>query len=261
MYYFASDMHLGSGERAESLAREFRVVEWLEQVSADAEAIFIVGDLFDFWYEYKRVVPKGFTRLLGTLSVLCDRGVKIHFFVGNHDLWAYDYLRSECGVELHMAGETFDLYGHRVFVAHGDNLYVKAPFMLRFMNAGFRNGGVRWLFSHLLHPDVALRLGQYWSGQSRKAKDLTHCFLGEGEWLVQYARRKLENDPIDYFVFGHNHCAQVYPLTDSSTAVFLGEWIESPHYAVLEPSGRISLKEWPHDTRKTGNGLSPKTEH
>ncbi len=245
MYYFASDMHLGLGSPQEVRAREKIVIDWLNKVSADADAIFIAGDLFDFWYEYKRVIPKGFSRLLGTFSSLTDSGVKIHFFPGNHDLWAYDYLQTECGVEVHHTPEVFDLYGKKVFITHGDDIHARTNFWAGIMNGIFRSRMARWLFSHLVHPNSALRFGHNWSAGSRKSKAVSHTFLAEADPMVRFARRHLEADKqpkIDYFIFGHNHCAEVYPLDETSTAVFLGEWIENPTYAAMERDGTVSLK-------------------
>lgn len=243
MYYFASDIHLGSGEREASLARERLFVEWLERVSADAKAIFIVGDMFDFWYEYKRVIPKGFARLLGKFAELSDRGVEIHFFSGNHDMWAFDYLETECGVKVHHKAEVIQLYGKRVFVAHGDDIHARrGGFFVRLMNGIFRSKVMRWLFSHLLHPDAALRFGQWWSSSSRKSKDVAHRFLAESEPMVAFARDYIRENDIDYFIFGHNHCAEVYPLNDHTSTVFLGEWIENPVFASMNKEGEVVIR-------------------
>ena len=246
MYYFASDMHLGLLPEQESREREKLLVGWLRTVAADAEAIFLVGDVFDFWYEYRRVVPKGFTRLLGTLSELTDRGVEIHFFTGNHDMWAYDYLQTECGVRVHDKPLETLLCGKRFFITHGDDITAREHgFPTRLMNRTFRSPAVRWLFSHLLYPDTALRYGHGWSSHSRKSNAVTHRFLAEEEPMVRFARRYCAHEPVDYFVFGHNHCAEIYPLGNGSTAVFLGEWIEHPTYAVLDSTGRVSLRRYP----------------
>ena len=240
MYYFASDMHLGLGSRDESLVRERQLVSWLEKVSADAGAIFIVGDMFDFWYEYKRVIPKGFSRLLGALSNLTDRGVEIHFFPGNHDLWAYDYLQTECGVQVHHKAEVFELYGKRLFITHGDDIHARNFFWARIMNSIFRSRVARWIFSHTVHPNSALRFGLNWSSHSRKSKSVSHVFFAENDPMVKFARA-YDKQHIDYFVFGHNHCAEVYPIDKGRTTVFLGQWIEDPTYATLSPDGTMSL--------------------
>lgn len=246
MYYFASDMHLGLTTDNNSREREKLLVEWLQSVAPDADAIFIVGDMFDFWYEYRRVVPKGFTRLLGTLSSLTDSGTDIHFFAGNHDMWAYDYLSSECGVHVHHDPLLIELSGKKCFITHGDDITARENgFLTRIMNAGFRSPAIRWLFSHILHPDAAVRLGHQWSSHSRKSKSVTHRFLAEEEPMVRFARRYASCAHVDYFIFGHNHCAEIYPLGNEATAVFLGEWIESPAYASLSRDGKISLHHYP----------------
>ena len=188
MYYFASDMHLGLLPAQESREREKLLIGWLRRVAADAEAIFLVGDLFDFWYEYRRVVPKGFTRLLGTLSELTDRGVEIHFFTGNHDMWAYGYLQTECGVHVHDKPLETLLYGKRFFITHGDDITAREHgFPTRLMNRTFRSPAVRWLFSHLLHPDTALRFGYGWSSHSRKSKAVTHRLPKRNRWCASPA--------------------------------------------------------------------------
>ncbi|MCL2561823.1 MAG: UDP-2,3-diacylglucosamine diphosphatase [Rikenellaceae bacterium] len=246
MYYFASDMHLGLEHGTPSRERERRVVRWLDEVARDAKAIFLVGDVFDFWFEWRKVIPKGFTRLLGKLSELTDRGVEVHFFNGNHDMWAYDYLRAECGVEVHHGPEIFELYGKRVFVAHGDNLYLRQPLGIKVMYFFFRSRFWRRVFSALFPKSAAMRFGQWWSAKSRKSKSLTHCFGGEEEYLIkytrEYSRAQGDETQIDFFVFGHLHCAEDYDMGDGRRAVFLGEWIsDAPVYAVLRPDGEMEL--------------------
>lgn len=236
-------MHLGLGSREESLDREKALVEWLNGAARDARAIFIVGDMFDFWFEYKRVIPKGFSRLLGTLSSLTDNGVEIHFFPGNHDMWAYDYLHTECGVTIHRQPAEIELYGKKCFITHGDDICAKAGgFWTRLMNGLFRSPIVRWLFSKLLPPNQAVRFGHSWSAGSRKSRAVAVEFYGENDAMVKFSRKYLETRYADYFIFGHNHCAEIYPLDKKSTAVFLGEWINNPVYAALDPEGRITLK-------------------
>ena len=168
MYYFASDIHLGAGGPAAARAVEKRFVAWLDEVSRDADAVFILGDLFDFWFEYKRVVPKGFVRVLGKLCELTDRGIRVVFMTGNHDMWVRDYFEAECGVEVYTSPRIMELAGKRVFLAHGDNMKIDHLPVLRFMNAVFRSKTIRFLFSWLVHPDWAMRFGQWWSGKSRK---------------------------------------------------------------------------------------------
>lgn len=242
MYYFASDMHLGSGSPEECRQREVRVVEWLDRVAPTARAIYLVGDVFDFWYEYKRVVPQGFSRLLGKFSELTDRGVEIHLFVGNHDMWQRDYLTRECGVELHFEREVVELYGKRVSICHGDDIYSRyLGGWTKLMNDIFRSRTARWLFSHLVHPDFALRFGQGWSHDSRKSKDVALPFLGENDPLVKEAEKLNPSERVDYFVFGHNHCAERVALKAGGEALFLGHWFDGGVYASLDENGTMTL--------------------
>lgn len=249
MYYFASDIHLGLEAGTLSVAeRERLFVRWLDEVSADAEAIFLVGDVFDFWYEYKRVVPRGFTRLLGKLSELSDRGVAVHFFPGNHDLWAFDYLHTECGVTLHPGPYAiFDLPGGRTLIGHGDVLG-KRDRWGRLLSRIFRSRTLQRLFS-LVHPNAALRFGHWWSGSSRSSKPIRHAFRGMEEPAVRFAADYLSGHPdIRLFVCGHIHCAEIVPLGADSRIAFLGEWIASPTYGALDGEGRFTLKRYPENT-------------
>ena len=234
MYYFASDIHLGLKVGQTHATRERLFVRWLDEVSADAEAIFLVGDVFDFWYEYRRVVPKGFTRLLGKLSELTDRGVAVHFFPGNHDLWAFDYLQTECGVVLHRADyEILALAGKRVFIGHGD-VFGKRGRGGRLLSRVFRSRAIQWVFSTFVHPNAAMRFGHWWSGSNRKAKP-----------IVRFASDFLKEHPgIDLFVCGHIHCAEIVPLAGGSRIAFLGEWIDRPTYGKLDQNG-FTLNSYP----------------
>lgn len=245
MYYFASDIHLGLQAGQTQAIRERLFVRWLDEVSADAEAIFLVGDVFDFWYEYRRVVPKGFTRLLGKLSELTDRGVAIHFFPGNHDLWAFDYLQTECGVTLHRADyRILELAGKRVFIGHGD-VFGKRGCGGRLLSRVFRSRTIQWIFSTFVHPDAAMRFGHWWSGSNRRAKPIRHAFRGAEEPIVRFAAGFLKDHPgIDLFVCGHIHCAEIVPLAGGSRIAFLGEWIDSPVYGKLDQNG-FTLNSYP----------------
>ncbi|MCC8035208.1 MAG: UDP-2,3-diacylglucosamine diphosphatase [Rikenellaceae bacterium] len=248
MYYFAADVHLGLDAETGSAQREKLFIRWLDTAARDAKAIFLVGDIFDFWFEYKRVVPKGFTRLLGKLSEITDNGTAIHFFVGNHDMWAYEYLHEECGLTIHYKPEVCELYGREVFVAHGDNMYLRKPFLEKLMHACFRSKAMKRIFSAVIHPNSMIRFGRWWSEKSRKSHARVHVFCGEKEYLVQYARaykEAVKNVNVDFFVFGHIHCAHVYKMDENSTAVFLGEWLYNPVYAVLKPDGAMELRRFP----------------
>ena len=242
MYYFASDVHLGAGDELTSRRTEQRFVAWLNMVAKDAEEIFLVGDIFDFWFEYNYVIPKGFVRALGKLAELADKGVKITFITGNHDMWAKDYLERECGIKTFFAPQTVELAGKRLFVAHGDNMNIKNQPVLRLMNATFRSRIARVLFSWLVHPDLALKFGKWWSGKSRKShsmETLTEKSLG---FLIDYARGyKAENPTTDYIIFGHMHYP--YDLSQEQLRVlFLGCWDGDATYAALDSEGNIELK-------------------
>ena len=242
MYYFASDVHLGAGDESTARRTERHFVAWLDMVGKDAEGIFLVGDIFDFWFEYHNVIPKGFVRTFGKLAELTDKGVKITLITGNHDMWAKDYLEKECGVKTFFTPQRITLQGKELFIAHGDNMNIKNMPILRLMNATFRSRIARVLFSWLVHPDLALYFGKWWSGKSRKShsmESLTDASLG---FLIDYAKEyKSENPSTDYIIFGHMH----YPhdlTTEALRVLFLGCWESDAAYATLDDNGAIELK-------------------
>ena len=241
MYYFASDIHLGAGDAATARAVERRFVAWLDDAARDAEAIFLVGDIFDFWFEYRRVVPKGFVRTLGKLAELTDRGVRVVFFTGNHDMWVGDYLARECGLEIHTSPEVMTLSGKKVFIAHGDNMKIDGQPMLKFLNRIFRSRTLRWLFSWGVHPDWALRFGHWWSGKSRKSHGAEELDVSLTEPLIEYARRYAAEHDVDHFVFGHMHFPRDY-REQGLHVINLGCWEKYPSCAVLDASGGMTLK-------------------
>ena len=235
MIYFASDIHLGSGDKKAQRATEHRFVEWLRSIEPTAEVLFLVGDIFDFWFEYKRVVPQGFTRTLGQLSHMTDRGIRVVMLTGNHDMWVGKYLTEECGIELYTTPQIFDLVGKRLYISHGDNTNIKGQPMLRLMNAFFRSKSLRVLASWLIHPDLFLRFGQWWSGSSRKAHK-AQTELRYLDPLIEFAKG-YNDTTIDHFIFGHLHIAH---QTDNIT--FLGNWAENCSWAELDKVGNITLK-------------------
>lgn len=241
MIYFASDIHLGGGDEKTARAIERRFVAWLDEVGGKAEAIVLVGDIFDFWFEYRHVVPKGFVRVLGRLADLADQGVRIVFFTGNHDMWVGDYLTRECGIEVYKEPQLMTLAGKKVFIGHGDNINIGHLPVLRFMNAAFRSRTLRWLFSWLVHPDWAVCFGQWWSGSSRKKHMAEEGFDASlTEPLIDYARDYTRTHEVDYFVFGHMHFARDYS-EPGLRVVNLGCWEKNPTCALLDDSGAISL--------------------
>lgn len=243
MYYFASDVHLGAGDESQARRTERRFVEWLDMAAADAEAIVLMGDIFDFWFEYENVIPKGFSRVLGKLSQITDSGVRVLFFAGNHDMWCRDYLQKECGVEIYHKPEQMRIYDRNLFLAHGDNMNIGDKPMLRLMNTTFRSKLMRRLFSWLVHPDLALRFGKWWSGKSRKshAKDvITPRSL---DFLVEYALNYHSANPsVEYIIFGHMHYPYLVEREDLRI-LFLSAWeCEEPQYATLSRQGELMLK-------------------
>ncbi len=240
MFYFASDIHLGAGDKACARMVEDRFVEWLDTVGRDAEAIFLLGDIFDFWYEYRRVVPKGFVRTLAKLSELTSRGVRVVLLTGNHDMWIRDYLCEECGVELHTKPLFEHLAGKRIFLAHGDNMKIKGQPILKLMNTLFRSRIARFLFSWLIHPDLALKFGHWWSGKSRKSHGVVTTSVNES--LCEYAEQLCATGGVDACIFGHTHLAE-QRLCGETEIFFLGEWEYSPMYAVMDSSGKITLQK------------------
>jgi len=241
--YFASDQHLGAPTAEASLPREHKFVAWLDDVKEDAAAIFLLGDLFDFWFEYKTVVPKGFVRVLGKLAEIKDSGIPIYFFVGNHDLWMRDYFEKELNIPVFHEPQEFVFNKTRLLIGHGDGLGPGDKGYKR-MKKVFTFQPFKWLF-RWLHPDIGVRLGQYFSVKNKLISgDEDAEFLGEDqEWLVQYCKRKLETNHYDYFVFGHRHLPLEISLNMESKYVNLGDWIQYFTYGVFH-EGVLSLKKY-----------------
>ncbi len=241
--YFASDNHLGAPTRAESLPREKKFVSWLDEIKDDAHSIFLLGDLFDFWYEYKRVIPKGFTRTLGKLAELSDMGISIHYFVGNHDLWMNGYFEEELNIPVYHEPRQFEFNGKTFLIGHGDGLGPGDKGYKR-MKKVFTNPLSKWLF-RWLHPDLGIKLAQYFSVKNKLISGEEDVkFLGEEkEWLIQYCRSSLQESHKDYFVFGHRHLPIDINLNDNSTYINLGDWINYFTYAVFE-NDQLKLKEY-----------------
>ena len=235
MIYFASDIHLGSGDKKAQRATEQRFVEWLRSIEPTAEVLFLVGDIFDFWFEYKRVVPKGFVRTLGQLAHMTDKGIRVVMLTGNHDMWVGKYLTEECGVELYTTPQSFTFEGKRLYISHGDNTNIKGQPMLRLMNTFFRSKTLRFIASWLIHPDLFLKFGQWWSGSSRKAhKEQTD--LKYLDPLIEFAAEYKEQN-IDHFIFGHIHIPH-----QRDNITFLGNWEAGCSWAELDKDGKITLK-------------------
>ncbi len=232
--YFSSDNHLGAPTPEASKPREKKFVAWLDEIKEDAAAIFLLGDLFDFWFEYKTVVPKGFTRTLGKLAEITDSGIPVYFFVGNHDLWMKDYFKTELNITVFHKPQEFSFNDTTFFIGHGDGLGPKDKGYKR-MKKVFTNPFFKWLF-RWMHPDIGLKIGQYMSVKNKMISgDDDAKFLGEdNEWLAQYAKRKLEDKHRDFFIFGHRHLPLEIQLNETSKYVNLGDWIQYYTYGVFD---------------------------
>ncbi len=234
--YFLSDAHLGSRAIKHGRTQERRLVNFLDKIKDKAVAIYFLGDMFDFWYEFKLVVPKGYTRFLGKLSELTDRGIEIHFFVGNHDLWCGDYLEKECGVILHREPLTCEIYGKVFFLAHGDGLG-DPDRKFRVLRSIFHSKVLQRLFS-ALHPRWSVDLGLAWAKHSRlkRVDGKEPSYMGEDkECLVKYAKSYLkEHADINFFVYGHRHIELDLMLSSTARVLILGDWINNFTYAVFD---------------------------
>lgn len=241
--YFISDLHLGLYPADKSAEREKKAVSWLDAIHADAQVLFLLGDIFDFWYEYKYVARQGFIRFLGQLAALSDSGVDIHLFCGNHDMWYFNYLKKEIGLTLHRDVYSFSCKGKKFLVGHGDGIG-PGDVSYKLMKSAFRNRILQWFFSHLLHPDFSMWLGNQWSKHSRYGKGLKETFRGENkECQIQYARNVLKKEFFDYFIFGHRHYAYDLTLDEKSRILNLGEWITQSNYAVFD-GFELQLKQF-----------------
>lgn len=235
-YYFISDAHLGIPGKFPSLERERALVNWLDKVSDDAAEIFLLGDIFDFWFEYRKVVPKGFVRLLGKLAELTDKGKKISFFTGNHDMWMYNYFTEELNIPIYKKPIIKEIYGKRFLIGHGDGLGPR-DFGYKFIKKVFANNASQWLFARL-HPNFGLALANYFSNKSRISNGITdNVFRGEdSEFLILYAKEILLKEHYDYFVFGHRHLPIVLLINENSRYVNLGDWVNNFSYGVFDGS-------------------------
>ena len=237
--YFASDQHFGAPTAEQSKIREHKFVNWLNSIKNDADEIFLLGDLFDFWFEYKKAVPKGFIRVLGKLAELSDSGIKIHFFVGNHDLWMNDYFKNELDIPTYYKPTEFVFNNKTFLIGHGDGLGPGDKGYKR-MKKVFTNSFSKWLF-RWLHPDIGIKLAQYLSVKNKLISGKEDVkFLGEeNEWLVQYCKLKLQEKHIDYFLFGHRHLPLEINLTQNSKYINTGDWITHFTYAVFNDNQMV----------------------
>ncbi|WP_234733193.1 UDP-2,3-diacylglucosamine diphosphatase [Tellurirhabdus bombi] len=230
--YFASDFHLGTPTPEKSREREQRVVQWLDMVRQDAEVIFLVGDVFDFWFEYKKTIPKGFIRLQGKLAELTDAGLSVVLFTGNHDMWMEDYFTQEMGIPVYRQPRVYQIGDKRILVGHGDGLGPGDHFYKR-LKVVFENRLARRLF-RWVHPDVGVALADRWSRHSRASNQHKgeETFQGEEkEWLLSYCREMEKHQHHDFYIFGHRHLPLDLAVTPNSRYINLGEWLYSNTYA------------------------------
>lgn len=241
--YFLSDFHLGAPNAAESLVREKKIVAFLEAARSDAALIVINGDVFDFWFEYKTVVPKHFVRLIGKLAELTDNGIEIILFAGNHDMWMRGYFEQELNIKVYFEPQTFNWNNKKFFIGHGDGLG-PGDHGYKFIKKVFRNKFSQWLFSQL-HPSTGIKLANYFSRRSRiRTGTSDSIFLGEDkEWLIIFCRQMLAKEHFDYFIFGHRHFPLDYKLNENSHYINLGDWITQFTYAEFNGE-TVALKKW-----------------
>lgn len=232
--YFVSDVHLGAPAlKHNNRERERLFVNWLDFIKNDVTALYLMGDIFDFWYEYKKVVPRGFTRVLGRLADIADRGIPIHFFTGNHDLWVFDYLPEEIGLTVHREEMVTEIEGKKFFLGHGDGLDPDDKGYL-FLKKFFMNRRLQWVFSRL-HPNFAFNLAHRWSESSRLSKiDQKEEFKVKNESMYKFAQNFLEKEWADYFIFGHRHQMANEELKNGARFILLGDWIKSFSYGIFD---------------------------
>ena len=231
--YFASDFHLGVPDKSASLEREKKIVRWLDACKKDAAVIFLVGDLFDFWFEYKNTIPKGFSRFIGKLAEISDSGIQLVFFTGNHDMWMYDYFSQEINARIFYNPIQLKINKTKVFMGHGDGLG-PGDRSYKFLKKVFRNKIFQWLFQWF-HPNIGISIANFWSRKSRAgASAEEEKFLGDDEWLWTYAKEKEAGEHHDVYIFGHRHLPIDVPVGDNSRYLNLGEWINYCTYAMFD---------------------------
>ena len=247
--YFISDMHLGAQTFDRPLDYERRVVRFLDSIKADCQALFLVGDVIDYWFEYKQVVPRGFTRFLGKLGEFTDAGIEVHWFTGNHDIWIFDYIGKETGAVVHHTGEAMTLQGKLCYIAHGDGLgHDSRSFKL--MNSFFHSRVCQKMF-RWIHPDLATAFAHKWSAHSRLTGEKFPDFLGENKehivvWTKQYIKElEAQGQPVpSYFIFGHRHIMLYLMLSRQTRLAILGDWIQHFSYGILTSDGQFSLEQF-----------------
>ena len=234
MIYFLSDAHLGSLIVRDPRAHEKKLVDWLDKVKTDATAIYLLGDLFDFWFEYHTVVPKGFVRFLGKLAEITDSGIEVHFFTGNHDIWTFGYLENEVGLIVHREPQTVQLGNKRFFLAHGDGLHAEDR-GFELLRKVFHSRTAQNLFRYI-PAELGQKFGYSWSKSNRmKILHIENKFQGEAnENLVVFAKKYVETHNVDFLIFGHRHIALDLQLKDQKRVIILGDFVGIFSYGVFD---------------------------
>lgn len=232
--YFASDFHLGVPDAPSSLAREKRIVAWLDTVKHDAHSIYLMGDIFDFWFEYKHAIPKGFIRLQGKLAELRDAGLPIYFFTGNHDMWLFDYFEKEMGIVIYRQPVLLEVNKKKLLIGHGDGLG-PGDHVYKILKKFFNSRICQWLFARI-HPNLGIAIAQYWSRQSRISNTKNEeKFKGEeNEFLFSYCKDLERQQHHDFYVFGHRHLPLDLKINEHSRYINLGEWVHFDTYAAFD---------------------------
>lgn len=231
--YFVSDAHLGLPPEEKSRYREKLLVRWLDEKRKDAEAFYLLGDIFDYWFEYKKVVPRGFVRFLGKIAEITDSGIPVYFFTGNHDVWVFDYLPSEIGVEVHRKPIIREMHGKIFYLAHGDGLG-QGERTYKLLKSIFTSKILQWLYARI-HPNASAAFAHRWSMKSRLSKGNYTPFLGEEkEHLIHHSRELLEEKNIDYFVYGHRHVPYELQLNKKARVIYLGDWFVNFTYGEFD---------------------------
>ncbi len=233
--FFASDAHLGEPDYATSRERERKLISWIDKHQHEAAAFFFLGDLFDFWFEYNHVVPKGYTRLLGKLAQLTDSGIPVYFFTGNHDMWLFDYLPQELNIPVFRKPQSLKINEHLFHLGHGDGLG-PGERSYKFLKSIFANKFCQWLFKWL-HPNIGFAIANFWSRNSRARNGFTQPFVSkEEEWIYLYCQEIQAQNHHDFYIFGHRHLPLEFEIDNSSTYFNIGEWIEECTYGVYDGS-------------------------
>jgi len=231
--FFASDFHLGAPDTTSSKEREKKIVSWLDEIQNEAAAIFLVGDIFDFWFEYRNAIPKGFIRLQGKIAELTDSGLPVIFFTGNHDMWMFEYFQNELNVKVYNDFQSMTINGLKLLVGHGDGLG-KGDYSYKLLRKIFKNKFCQWAFARI-HPNFGIGLAKFWSKNSQIGSgEEIYEFDKHSDFLYNFCKKIEETDHHDYYIFGHRHLPLEIKINDSSMYINLGEWVNNAHYAVFD---------------------------